>query len=289
MNYIDTDSVMLTETQSFLMRFYYVILIWLLNTSQLSVQQVFDFWDWYNNHMFYKVSDILWESRIKKTRHFHKHRVMQLLVLFFADIKKTQINLIVHEVMRIIDKLSLLMTSLLSDVNSCKKTEKFFLVDVNSICILSTAHDIVVLTSQWYKLKFVNDFKSTMNTQKIKKVNLCESGIVLTSHIELNWDHNVQTCIVAFHYQRRLMCRISLTDCEYAFWENSSVSKEQSIEKAQAEVNNVSSQQSLKKVLMSVLTSYSSYIAVCVIFNRCSQACCLDSVISYHLTFNIID
>lgn len=73
---------------------------------------------------------------------------MQLLALFFADVKEAQINLIVHEVMRVIDKLSLLTASLLSDVNSCKKTEKFFLVDVNSICILSTACGIVVLTSQ---------------------------------------------------------------------------------------------------------------------------------------------
>lgn len=99
----------------------------------------------------------------------------------------------------------------------------------------------------------------------------------------------MQTCIVAFCYQRRLMHRISLTDCKYAFLKNSSVSKGRSIEKAQAEVDNVSSQQPLEKVLMSVLAFYGSYTAVHVIFNRCSQACCLDSAISYHLAFNMID
>jgi len=283
---VDERAQLLSE---FLMGFYYAILIRLLDTSQLSVQQAFGSWGWYDNHMFYKVSDILRESRIEKTRHFHKHGVMRLLALFFAGVKEAQINLIVHGVVGVIGKLSLLTASLLGDADSCEKTGKFFLVDVDPTCIPSTARGIVVSTSQWYELKFVNNSKSTMNTQKIKEVNLCGSGINLTFHIELNWDHNVQTCIVAFRYQGRLMRRISLTDCEYASLKNSPVSKEWGIGKAQAKVDNVSSQQPLKKVLVSVLASYSSYTAVCIIFNRCSQACCLDSATSYHLAFNMID
>lgn len=289
MDYIDTDSVMLAETQSFLMGFYYAILIRLLDTSQLSVQQAFGSWGWYDNHMFYKVSDILRESRIEKTRHFHKHGVMRLLALFFAGVEEAQINLIVHGVVGVIGKLSLLTASLLGDADSCEKTGKFFLVDVDPTCIPSTARGIVVSTPQWYGLKFVNDSKSTMDTQKIKEVNLCGSGIVLTSHIEPDWDHDVQTCIVAFRYQGRLVRRISPTDCEYASLEDSPVSKGRGIGKAQAEVDNASSQQPLEEVLVPVLASYGSYTAVRVIFNRCSQACCLDSATSYHLASNMVD
>ena len=223
---IEADPPLLAELQTFVMGFYYGLLSPLLDISQLSVPEAYGAWSWYDLHMLYMLKDILSQNYLKPPRLLYRHGVMKLLALFFCGAEENQLPLVVHGVVGVLGKLSLLTTSLLGDVDSWEKASKFFLVDVDPSCIPCNSLGIVTSSQRRASLRsMVRDSHSpnTVAECRLGDVDLQGSGIDFTSHIEPDWEHDIQSCRIAFRYKGRLMNHINPLECDYTILEDSPV------------------------------------------------------------------
>ena len=254
LQHIGADPPMLAELQSFVMGFYYRLLIPLLDTSQLSVPQAFGSWGWYDLNLLYKISRTLEETCVGPSQ-FLKHGVMRLLALFFGGIEEEQLQLIDDGVVGVLGKLSLLTASLLGDIDTWEKASKFFLIDVDPSCIPCTSRGIVTSTRRHEGLaRMVTDSNKGTRACQLAEVDLSGGSIDFTSHIEPDWEFDIQLCRLAFRYKGRLMRHFGPLDCDYAVLEDSPLadtaeSQEQLYTKSSGN-NDKSAKQPLDKVLI---------------------------------------
>lgn len=221
LEHIGADPPLLAELQTFVMGFYYGLLIPLLDTSQLSVAQAFGSWGWYALNLLYKISRTLEETCVGP-RTFLRHGIMRLLALFFGGVEDGQVPLIVDGVVGVLGKLSLLTASLLGDIDSWEKASKFFLIDIDPSCIPCTSRGIVTSTRRYEGFnKMVSDSAKDTKIWKLLEVDLGGTSIDFTSHIEPDWDFDIQLCRLAFRYKGRLMNHFGPLDCDYAILEDS--------------------------------------------------------------------
>ena len=221
MQLIEADPALVAELQTFVMGFYYSLLISLLDTSQLSVPQAFGSWGWYDLNLLYKLGDTLSATYVKPGR-FYRHGIMRLLALLYGGAEEQQLPLIVDGVVGVLGKLSLLTASLLGDVDSWEKAGKFFLIDIDPTCIPCTSRGIVTSTRRYDGFsKMISDTSNDVNLCELGKIDLHGTGVDFTSHIEPDWENDIQLCRIAFRFKGRLMNHLSPLDCDYGILEDS--------------------------------------------------------------------
>ena len=222
--HIAKNSTILVRLQTFVMGYYYNLLRPLLDVSQLSIPQALGSWSWSDIRMITQVGNILSTYRINAIRptmgrNFYKHGIIRLLAMFFAGAEEEQIDLIVDGVVGVHGKLSLLNASLLGDIDTCSKAGMFFLMDIDPTCIPSTSRGIVASSQRRDRVG-----PSVIDSSGIETCDINDIGrqkIDLTSHIEPDWDHDIQMTTVVFRYLGRFVRRVNPSDCEYAISEDS--------------------------------------------------------------------
>ena len=224
--HIARNPAILVRLQTFVMGYYYNLLHRLVNISQLSIPQALGSWAWSDIRMITQIGNILSTCRINVIaphwqggRNFYKHGIMRLLAMFFAGAEEEQINLIVSGVVGVHGKLSLLNASLFGDIDTISKAGTFFLMDVDPTCIPSTSRGIVTSSQRRVRVE-----QSVIDSSGIEICQIDDRGRHdfddLTSHIEPDWDYDIQMTTVVFRYLGRFVRRVSPTDCEYAISED---------------------------------------------------------------------
>lgn len=227
--HIAKNPATLVRLQTFVMGYYYYLLNPLLDVAQLSIPQAVGSWSWSDIRMVTQVGTILSKCRLNAVarpgqggRYFYKHGIMRLLAMFFAGAEEEQIDLIVSGVVGVHGKLSLLNASLFGDIDTCHKAGTFFLMDIDPTCIPSTSRGIVTSSQRRDRVE-----PSVIDSSGIETCDMNDIGhqnFDLTSHIEPDWDHDIQMTTVVFRYQGRFVRRVNPSDCEYAISEDSTVS-----------------------------------------------------------------
>ena len=222
--HIAKNSAILARLQTFVMGYYYNLLCPLLNVDQLSIPQALGSWSWSDVRMITQVGNILSGYRIKGNgtltggRNFYKHGIIRLLAMFFAGAEEEQLDLILDGVVGVHGKLSLLNASLFGDIDTLDKAGMFFLMDIDPTCVPSTSRGIVTSSQRQDRVG-----PSVINSSGIETCDLnnfekddLTSRVPLTSHIEPDWDHDIQMTTVVFRYLGRFVRRVYPIDCEYA-------------------------------------------------------------------------
>ena len=224
LNKVGDNPSLLAEYQTFVMGFYYSFLRPLLDTSQLSMPQAFGSWSWYDLNLLFKINHILQKMGVpgSNTLRYFKYGILRLLAIFFAGVEEDQVPLIMDGVVGVLGKLSLVSASLLGDVDSWEKASKFFLIDVDPSCIPCTSRGIVTSTRRYEGLKrMVSDSNTDTRVARLAEIDLSGTGIDFTSHIEPDWEFDIQLCRLAFRYKGRLIRQLSPLDCECGVLEDS--------------------------------------------------------------------
>lgn len=239
--HIAKNSTILARLQAFVMGYYYNLLYPLLNVDQLSIPQALGSWNWSDIRMIAQVGNILSGYRIKQTesyvhrikakgihtfdnagRNFYKHGIIRLLAMFFAGAEEEQLDIILDGVVGVHGKLSLLNASLFGDIDTLSKAGMFFLMDIDPTCVPSTSRGIVTSSQRQDRIgASVIDSSGIENCDidDLEKDGLT-SRVPLTSHIEPDWDHDIQMTTVVFRYLGRFVRRINPIDCEHAISED---------------------------------------------------------------------
>lgn len=227
--HIAKNPAILVRLQTFVMGYYYYLLNPLLNVAQLSIPQAVGSWSWSDIRMVTQVGTILSTCRLNTIitpgrggRYFYKHGIMRLLAMFYAGAEEEQIDLIVGGVVGVHGKLSLLNASLFGDIDTCSKAGTFFLMDIDPTCIPSTSRGLVTSSQRRDRVEPSVIDSSGIETCDMNDIGHQDSD--LTSHIEPDWDHDIQMTTVVFRYLGRFVRRVNPSDCEYAISEDSTTS-----------------------------------------------------------------
>ena len=220
--YAEEDRECRAELQAFVMGFYYALLLPLLDTTQLSTQEAFGSWGWYDVNLLHKISGYLAGSRIGKIggktaykKEFRKEGIFQLLAVFFAGADEKQVALVVEGVTGVIGKLSILTASLLGNVDNWQKAGKYFLLDIDPSCIPCSTRGIVASSRQRDGIMVIHQPEDS-RLGRIELIGPHKNESDFTSHIEPDWEFDIQTCIIVFRYLGRYVRRISPIDLELA-------------------------------------------------------------------------
>lgn len=277
-HYLSTDKECLADIQTFAMGFYYGTLQSLLDTSQLSAPEVFGSWGWYDYDLMEEIRDIIKESQFstedkpwatteqtKALPHddplafqrligFKKNGMLKLLALFFAGADKEQLRRLSLETVGIHAKLSIFNASLLGNIDHFQKAGKFVLIDIDPSCIPSTAKGLI-MASEPRMLYQTTNLPSDKHIQRIEDVKPGETEDDLTSHVEPDWDYDVQACCIVFRYNGRLIHRFSPIELEYTVLHDAK--RLGSLNTSPLERDNIGG---LKQVLVADLESFSKWI-----------------------------
>jgi hypothetical protein len=211
------DHEVLAEVQLFTMGFYYALLKALLDTSELKLQEAYGSWKWYDHELLHQIRDILRETRytrklkkltLKPIAGIKRNGILMLMAIFFAGAEKEQIVLVSEGAIGLHGKLSILSSSALGNGDNSEKVSKFFLLDVDATAIPSNARGLVIGATNHsaVNMRLVPDEDRLIRIEDMKPNGL---EVDFTSHIEPDWEYDVQSCYVVFRYRGRIIRRLS--------------------------------------------------------------------------------
>jgi len=218
----------LGEVQAFVMGCYYGWLKTILDTSRLAVQEAYGAWTWFDYHLIITISGIVSRCNLRSDpllrfgelprsnpSSIQRKDVRQLLAMFFAGAEEHQVTAMNENVLGVHGKITMVSASLLDDTDSPEKAMRFSLLDLDPTTIPSNARGIIhsrrSLSSASLKSTPDDGYLRT-----IEQVNPSGLDTDFTSHIEPDWDYDVQTCQVVYRYRSRIIRRLSSLDIEQA-------------------------------------------------------------------------
>jgi len=141
----------LDELQSFLMGFYYKLLLPLVGITYLSKAEAFGSWGYTDVNFFQQVMMLLKENRFQYSN-FHtgewttvdRPQILALTAYMFAGAEQISINDLIPGAIGVLAKLSLVTRACLGAISSLDGAGKFFLMDVDTTCFPSNARGVVL-------------------------------------------------------------------------------------------------------------------------------------------------
>lgn len=212
------------KAQVFIMGYFYAMLDKVLDTSRMTVQEAFGHWGWYDLHLLYMLNSILADHiretespshKAGKVRYLQREGILKLLTLLFAGGEEHQWESVDDSTIGVVGKISVVSSSLLAYADTAEQAMKFCLLDIDSTAIPSSTKGIV---RSGESSALVNVCVAPKD-ERLRNVNeLGTEGLEedFTSHIEPDWDNDVQACQVVFRYKGRIIRRLSPTAIEKA-------------------------------------------------------------------------
>ena len=210
------------DFQCFVLGYYYAALKPLLDTSQLSVQEVFGDWGWYDTSIFDVIIKIANTPMVRDHDDHHgivfmRHQITSLLAYLFIGSEARQRAQIDHRTIGVIGKLTLLNSSLLGQADTPEKVGKFVLMDIDASCMPSNIAGIIRPGSQPTTTKLTPQLLAlSSHDTLLAKMQRPPDALDFTSHIEPDWEYDTQTCLVVYRYRGRLIHRINPRYAELA-------------------------------------------------------------------------
>lgn len=220
--YLEKDSRCLAEMQIFVMGFYYALLKPLLDISQLTAQEAYGEWQWNDYRFLLSIQSI----RSNCTRSyqlepngisFTRQGIFRLLAILFAGAEEAQMEAMNAEVIGLHGKLTLLAASMLGHADSNDTIRKFHLLDMDATAIPSNVQGIIQSGTfiSYTEPGIPTSEDKLQHFQSLTPDSLDED---FSSHIEPDWDNDVQTCQIVFRYKGRIVRRFSPTQIEDAIY-----------------------------------------------------------------------
>ena len=216
----------LNQLQYFVLGYFYELLRPLLDTSQLSTQEAFGSWGWYDLECLNLIKTVVKDmqqrcrnSRYPKLMSFNRRETLMLIGFLFAGADLEQIQSIKASSIGIIGKLSLISSALLGVSEKSDQLGRFSLLDIDPSSIPCSAIGIIapgVPTA-------VREHESNKGLfANIETVTWAEPHSVdfedFTTHIEPDWGYDVQTCLIAYRHRGRIVHRFDPQQIEVDIW-----------------------------------------------------------------------
>jgi hypothetical protein len=219
--YAQSHPLALSKLQVFVLGYYYGMMRKVLDTSRLAVAEVYGSWTWFDAHLLYRLSDILAEhctpdSAAPPPMTLKYEGLLQLLAIFVAGAEEQQWTLVNDSTFGLHGKLTVLASCLLGIVKMDSADGWFCVLDTDSTAIPSNARGLIGGGIQ-NKLVNVTTTLSETRYAALARVNPRLFEDDFTSHIEPDWDNDVQQCQVVFRYRGRLVRRFAPETLELAW------------------------------------------------------------------------
>lgn len=216
----------LAQLQTFMMGYYYQLLLQLVDTSQLSSPEAFGSWGWYDTEFLGLAKEICQSRKSSPAELLHKYEVMKLIGYLFAGVTFQQTREFRWRppIVGVIGKLCLVYSSLMGDNDTPAKAGRFWLLDIDTTWIPSLPSGLIIAGRSPNKTTRMVE-ESVPSAAVDVATSTTASLKDFTSHIEPDWDNDVQQCLVAFRHEGRLVQRLSPLRCDTAItrlWQLSS-------------------------------------------------------------------
>lgn len=217
-DYLRTNPAALSKVQVFVLGYYYTMLQKVIDTSRLSVPEAYGSWKWFDIGLLLTVKDILVKHSRDDSgiRLLYREGLFKLLALLVAGAEKDQLREIDQDTIGVHGRISVVSSSLLGAVNSHACAMQFCLLDTDSTAIPSNVRGIVKSGRQPRTLLAFHDAKDD-TLQNLEDVDPAGLGEDFTSHIEPDWDNDVQLCQVVFRLKERVIERLAPNTIESAW------------------------------------------------------------------------
>ncbi|KAJ5657967.1 uncharacterized protein N7484_001616 [Penicillium longicatenatum] len=210
----------LSKLQVYVLGYYYGMLRKVLDISKLSVEEAYGSWKWFDAHLLSQVRTILSDhSRpVEGTRsiHFERAGMLKLLGLLMAGAEDDQLRAVDDSTIGIHGKISVVSACILGSITSKHNATTFCLLDTDPTCIPSNARGIVRSGAQdtsFSKPPMLHR-KDILSIHDLNFTGLDED---FTSHIEPDWENDIQQCQIAFRYKGRIVGRLAPRTLESAW------------------------------------------------------------------------
>ncbi|RYP41940.1 hypothetical protein DL767_000677 [Monosporascus sp. MG133] len=215
----------LSKVQVFVLGYYYGMLRKFLDDSKLSILEAYGSWRWFDARLLSRLRMVLSEysgpiERGTSITAIHsggaflgQEGILKLLGMFFAGAEEDQLRALDKSAVGIHGKISVVANSLLGSINFKSSATHFCLLDTDPTAIPSNARGIIssgIQDSNIPKPLMLSDD----HLQDIDKVDRKRIGEDFTSHIEPDWENDVQQCQIVFRYKGRLVGRMAPTTLE---------------------------------------------------------------------------
>ena len=209
------DKHFLGRLQSFVMGYYYAALKPLIDTSQLSTQEAFGSWGWWDYEVLAIVKDLKFDTPKASTGPIRCWRfgLMKVMAYLFAGAELELIRRLDNRATGVIAKLCLFTASMLGNAISSEEASKFYLLDIDGSCIPNSQGIVISGRRSSSVRKSVTD---DMIQRFDHKIQLEGRSKDFTVHIEPDWANDKQTCLVTFRDNGRIVQRMSPADCDAA-------------------------------------------------------------------------
>ena len=214
---LDTDKEYLADLQVFLLGYYYGVLIPHVDTSQLSSQEAFGSWTWYDLDFLervVKVANRYGEFEQPNSNHFSRDDIMSLVALLFAGAESHQlegISSFKYDTYGLVSKLTLLSASLLGKCDTPDKVAKFVLLEIDPTSIPSNSQGVIRAAQQ---AKCAQSSAKPFDNPRIRDLNVAE--LDFTSHIQPAWGIDPDQCLLTYRHHGRLVHKVHPGEVERA-------------------------------------------------------------------------
>jgi hypothetical protein len=205
-----------------------------LDSSRMSVQEAYGNWRWFDLHLLYKLNLILtanvrettssYENHESKIRYIKREGILKILAMLLCGAESDQMDAINEKTIGIHGKIPIVSSGLLATGDTANHAMKFCLIDIDTSAIPCNARGLVISgdSSPLVRIKVVPEDKDLCDVDGVNTTRLDQD---FTSHIEPDWDNDIQACQVVFRYKGRIIRRLSPMSVERALLSHGKVVK----------------------------------------------------------------
>jgi hypothetical protein len=218
LQYLVADLACLSKVQILALGYYYAMLDKVLDTSRMAIQEAYGQWQWSDPNLLYQLNSILHEHVSEsanpkandgsKVFFLKREGILKLLAKLLAGAEEEQWRAVNEKTIGVHGKLSVVSSSLLAAGDTADQAMKFCLLDLDHSAIPSTARGLI-LNGESPRLISTCVVPNDDQLCAVSELNLKGLGEDFTSHIEPDWDNDVQACQVVFRSKGRVIRRLA--------------------------------------------------------------------------------
>ncbi|KAI0382277.1 hypothetical protein F5Y04DRAFT_253383 [Hypomontagnella monticulosa] len=202
--------------QSFILGYYYGALGKLIDTSQLLLREAYGSWGWWDLEVL-QVMRSIWDKPPPQDqtqsdfKYCWRVNLLRAMAYLFAGAEISLINRLNDHAVGVVAKLSLVSGSILGQSVDKITAARFHLLDVDTSCIPNNAN-LILSGEQPYSQRR----SASTNLESLDNMELAEAREDFTAHIEPDWQHDANSCLVAYRDEGRMVQRFSPLNIDIA-------------------------------------------------------------------------
>lgn len=206
----------------FALGYYYTLLQKVVDVSRLAVAEVYGSWKWDDIALLSYFEEIV-HTNVKDdpngspaARIVKREGLLKRLALLMAVSDPAQLSSFDANTIGVHGKISVVASSLSGAINSRAQVARFCLLDTDSTAIPSNTKGIVKSGGPVSGILAYNHVEIA-TLRALNEVDPAGLGSDFTSHIEPDWENDIQLCQIVFRYKGRFINRLQPVMVERAW------------------------------------------------------------------------